>query len=65
MLKSQKKLKKGIGDGSKEVAEALSELGITAKEWQTVAGESGSALMPKDATELFWEAGQALNNLGE
>lgn len=65
MLKSQSKFKKGIGDGTKAVTEAMSELGLTTREWQTVAGESGSALMPKDATELFWEAGQAIMNLGD
>ena len=65
MLRSQKKLRKGIGDGSKEVQETLSELGITVKEWQTVAGQSGSALITKDQTKLFWEAGQAILNMGD
>ena len=65
MLKSQSKFKKGIGDGTKAVTEAMSEQGLTTREWQTVAGESGSALMPKDATEMFWEAGQAILNLGD
>ena len=65
MLRSQKKLRKGIGDGSKEVQETLSELGITVKEWQTVAGQSGSAIITKDQTKLFWEAGQAILNMGD
>ena len=60
MLTSQDKLKKGIGKDTKEVTEYLSQLGISTKEWQTVAGQSGSTLVDKDQTKLFWEVGQAL-----
>ena len=60
MLTSQDKLKKGIGKNTKEVTEYLYQLGISTKEWQTVAGQSGSTLVDKDQTKLFWEVGQAL-----
>lgn len=65
ILKSQSKLKKGIGEDSKSVMEALDQLGISVKEWQTVAGESGSALMSRDSVDLFWEAGKAIMAMGD
>ena len=58
MLKSQDKLKKGIGDGSKSVIEAFDQLGIRFKTYQKTA--TGQQLMPRDSIELFWEAGQAI-----
>lgn len=62
ILKSQSKLKKGIGDDSKATLEALQELGIGMR--------SGDILDPyswktKNPTEMFWEAGQALMALGD
>ena len=62
ILKSQSKLKKGIGDDSKATLEALQELGVGMR--------SGEILDPyswakKDPTEMFWEAGQALMALGD
>ena len=62
MLKSQDKLKKGIGDGNKAVIEAFDQLGIRFKTYQKTA--TGQQLMPRDSVELFWEAGQAIMNLG-
>ena len=63
MLASQKKLRKGVGN--KSLADELNEIGVAMNEWQTVAGQSGPALRMRDSTELFWEAGQALMNLGD
>jgi hypothetical protein len=60
VLKAQSKLKKGIGSDSKEVTEAFNTLNMSVKEWQTVAGQSGSMLVAKDNLELFWEAGQKI-----
>lgn len=62
ILKSQSKLKKGIGDDSKATLDALKELGVGMR--------SGEILDPyswakKDPTEMFWEAGQALMALGD
>ena len=65
MLKSQDKLKKGIGDGNKTVMEAFDDLNIRVKTYQKVAGESGQSLMSRDSIELFWEAGQAIMKLGD
>ena len=63
ILKSQDKLKKGIGNGS--LSDELQSIGVAMKEWKTVAGQSGSALVMRDSTTLFWEAGQALMSLGD
>lgn len=60
ILKSQSKLRNGLGEESKAVSEAFKTLGINTKEYQKVAGQSGQALVTKDNVELFWEAGQAL-----
>lgn len=62
ILKSQKKLKKGIGDGSKATLDALKELGLL------VSGGKGADqynMAANDPTEMFWEAGQALMALGD
>ena len=62
ILKSQSKLKKGIGDDSKATLDALKELGVGMR--------SGNILDPyswqtKNPTEMFWEAGKALMALGD
>lgn len=62
ILKSQSKLKKGIGDDSKATLDALKELGIGMR--------SGDILDPyswqtRNPTEMFWEAGKALMALGD
>ena len=62
ILKSQDKMKKGIGDGNKAVIEAFDELHIRFKTYQKTA--TGQQLMPRDSVELFWEAGQAIMKLG-
>ena len=62
ILKSQSKLKKGVGDDSKATMDALKELGLGLR--------SGNILDPyswekRNPTELFWDAGKALMALGD
>ena len=62
ILKSQSKLKKGVGDDSKATLDALKELGVGLR--------SGDILDPyswetKNPTDMFWEAGKALMALGD
>ena len=59
MLKSQKKLRKGIGEESKATMDALEglELAISSGKDQT------AHLITDDQTELFWKAGQAIMGL--
>ena len=61
ILKSQSKLKKGVGDGTDAVMDALRELGLL----ETQHGKNGEIFefVSKDSIELFWEAGQAIKNL--
>ncbi len=62
ILKSQSKLKKGIGDDSKATIDALKELGLL------VSGGKGADqynMAVNDPTEMFWEAGRALMALGD
>ena len=61
MLKSQKKLRKGVGDESKATMEALEELGLAIRSGK----EDGLHLVTEDDVDLFWKAGQALMALGD
>lgn len=65
ILKSQSKLKKGIGDSSKTTMEALKELGIKTQAWGQISGQSGPSLITRDTVDLFWEAGQAIMKLND
>lgn len=59
MLKSQKKLRKGIGEDSQAVMDTLQELGLAIS-----SGKDDAAhLITDDQTELFWKAGQAIMGL--
>ena len=63
MLKSQKRLRKGIGEESKKTIEALNELNISMR---TLTGDEGvGEYAMKDQTELFWEAGKAIMALSD
>lgn len=62
ILKSQSKLKKGVGDESKATLDALKELGLGLR--------SGNILDPyswetRNPTDMFWDAGKALMALGD
>ena len=61
ILKSQSKLKKGVGDGTEGVMDALRELGLL----EAQHGKNGEVFefVSKDSIELFWEAGRAIMNL--
>lgn len=61
MLKSQKKLRKGIGDESTAVMDTLKQLGLAFS-----SGKEGTAhIITEDETELFWKAGQALMEMSD
>ena len=61
ILKSQSKLKKGVGDGTEGVMDALRELGLL----EAQHGKNGEVFefVSKDSIDLFWEAGRAIMNL--
>ena len=61
ILKSQKKLRKGVGDESKATMEALEELGLAIRSGK----EDGLHLVTEDDVDLFWKAGQALMALDD
>ena len=59
MLKSQKKLRKGIGEDSQAVMDTLQDLELAIS-----SGKDQTAhLITDDQTELFWKAGQAIMGL--
>jgi len=62
MLNAQKRLKKGVGNGS--IADELAEIGVS-MERIIGYGKTGPVTEVKDSTVLFWEAGQALMALGD
>ena len=61
ILKSQKKLRKGVGEESKATMEALEELGLAIRSGK----EDGLHLVTEDDVDLFWKAGQALMELDD
>ena len=61
--KAQQKLKKGMVSDSKEIAEDFAKLGITP--FEIIAGKYGNTNQAKDATEFFWELGDALLHYGD
>lgn len=60
MLQAQDKLKKGIGNGNKQVKEYLTELGLM---FQT--GKGSEQLITDDTVDLFFRAGQAILAMGD
>ena len=67
MLSSQDKLKKGIGNGTKNVIEALQELGMYTKVYGSPSGSTDilSQLITEDGLDLMFRAGQAIMALGD
>lgn len=63
MLGAWDKLKKGIGNDTKAVNDVLKSLHISMNELQDTGGGI-LEYVPKDSFKLFWEAGQAIKNLG-
>ena len=61
ILRSQKKLRNGIGEQNKATMEALKDLGLA-----FTSGKGGSfQLVTEDSLDLMFRAGQALKNLSE
>lgn len=60
MIKSQQKLTKNIGDGSKNAMEALQDLGVGLRKGVL---EDWTSWEQKDPAEMFWEVGDALMNM--
>ena len=62
MLGAQDKMKRGIGNGS--IAQELNDIGV-AMETVIGGGKYGDVTVMRDSVDLFWEAGQALMNMGD
>ena len=62
MLKAQKKLRKGMGDGT--IADVLKEINVQASELKDTGGGIFEFVKKSDV-QLFWEAGQALMNMSD
>lgn len=62
MLGAQDKLKRGIGNGSKDVLEIIKELGVGIREGDILDPYSWQT---KDPDKMFWEVGQAIMNMGD
>lgn len=65
ILKSQSKLKKNVGSSSKEAMDALREMGLLKQEAGKYSEEAIESPITEDSVELFWQAGQALMQLGD
>lgn len=63
LIKSWKKLKTNMAGDSKEVAEALDELGVSM--YENVGGKYGNAGPLRDYMDVYWEIGEALLAMGE
>ena len=63
LIKSWKKLKTNMAGDSKEVAEALDELGVSM--YENVGGKYGNAGPLRDYMDVYWEIGEALMAMGE
>ena len=59
ILASQAKLKKGIGQGSKDTLEALREFGLLYE-----SGKGAETFITEDTLQIMWDAGQAIMALG-
>lgn len=64
ILKSQDKLKKGVGNGTTAVMDSLRELGLVKTIIGGVLG-GGEEIIAQDSIDLFWKAGQAIMALGD
>lgn len=63
LIKSWKRLKTNMAGDSKEVAEALDELGVSM--YENVGGKYGNAGPLRDYMDIYWEIGEALMAMGE
>ena len=60
ILASQSKLKKGIGQGSKDTLEALREFGLLYE-----SGKGAETFITEDVLQIMWDAGEAIMALGD
>ena len=58
--KAKLKVQKAINTPTGEQTDILSILGLNTKEWKTVSGQSGPALVAKNFEDMFWEIGKTL-----
>lgn len=61
ILGAQVKVRRGVGNGS--IADDLAEIGVSMEKVVGV-GKYGPVTQLKDSVSLFWEAGEAIMNLG-
>ena len=60
--KAKLKVQKAINTPTGEQTDILSILGLNTKEWKTVSGQSGPALVAKNFEDMFWEIGKTLRD---
>ena len=63
LIKSWKRLKTNMAGDSKEVSDALDELGVSM--YENVGGKYGNAGPLRDYMDVYWEIGEALLAMGE
>ena len=58
--KAKLKVQKAINDPTKDQVDVLQILGISTKQWGSLKGQSGQALIGKNFEDMFWEIGETL-----
>ena len=64
IAQARKRVQKNVGDMSKDVQTAFEKMGISTRQWVTESGQSGPVSRMRDWEDIFWETGEALQNLG-
>lgn len=64
IAQARKRVQKNVGDMSKDVQTAFEKMGISTRHWVTESGQSGPVSRMRDWEDIFWETGEALQNLG-
>ena len=65
IMSSMSRMKKSIGNGSKDTISALEELGLAYTQYGGKTEEGFTKLVTEDADELFWRAGKAIMGMGD
>ena len=58
--KAKLKVQKAINDPTQDQVDVLQILGISTKQWGSLKGQSGQALIGKNFEDMFWEIGETL-----
>lgn len=58
--KAKLKVQKAINDPTQDQVDVLKILGISTKQWGSLKGQSGPALIGKNFEDMFWEIGETL-----